>query len=96
VGQIPGTGQLRLEAVKSVVDTFPDLLAQQPANVDLKYDAALIYRRCANLYRVLGRLGDAKPLYDQSREIMEKLVAEKAPEEHQPSDGFTTFSTRQK
>ncbi len=73
-GQIPGTGQLRLDAVKSVVKTFPDLLAQQPDNPDLKYDAALIYRRCANLYRVLGRLDKAKPLYDQSREIMNKLV----------------------
>ena len=81
-GQIPGTGQLRLDAVKSVVDKFPDLLAQQPDNPDLKYDAALIYRRCANLYRVLGKLDEAKPLYDQSREIMEKLVAEKAPKEH--------------
>ena len=80
-GQIPGTGQLRLDAVKSVVKTFPDLLAQQPDNPDLKYDAALIYRRCANLYRVLGRLDEAKPRYDQSREIMEKLVAEKAPQE---------------
>jgi len=75
-GQIPGTGQLRLDAVKSVVDKFPALLAQQPDNPDLKYDAALIYRRCANLYRVLGKLGEAKPLYDQSREIMEKLVTE--------------------
>jgi tetratricopeptide (TPR) repeat protein len=73
-GSIPGTGTLRLDAVKSVVDKFPDLLAQQPANPDLKYDAALIYRRCANLYRVLGRLDEAKPLYDQSREIMEKLI----------------------
>ena len=80
-GQIPGTGQLRLDAVKSVVDEFPDLIAQQPDDPDLKYDAALIYRRCANLYRVLGRLDEAKPLYDQSREIMEKLVAEKAPQE---------------
>ena len=81
-GSIPGTGTLRLDAVKSVVDKFPDLLAQQPANPDLKYDAALIYRRCANLYRVLGRLDEAKPLYDQSLEIMKKLVAEKAPKEH--------------
>ena len=81
-GQIPGTGQLRLDAVKSVVDTFPDLIAQQPDNPDLKYDAALIYRRCANLYRLLGKLEAAKPLYDQSREIMEKLVAEKAPKEY--------------
>ncbi|MEI8317898.1 MAG: serine/threonine-protein kinase [Planctomycetia bacterium] len=75
-GQIPGTGQLRLDAVKSVVDKFPDLLAQQPDNPDLKYDAALIYRRCANLYRVLGKLDEAAPRYEQSREIMEKLVAE--------------------
>jgi len=81
-GSIPGTGTLRLDAVKSVVDKFPDLMAQQPDNPDLKYDAALIYRRCANLYRVLGRLDEAKPLYEQSREIMEKLVAEKAPKEH--------------
>jgi tetratricopeptide (TPR) repeat protein len=73
-GSIPGTGTLRLDAVKSVVDKFPDLIAQQPGNPDLKYDAALIYRRCANLYRVLGRLDEAKPLYDQSREIMNKLV----------------------
>jgi eukaryotic-like serine/threonine-protein kinase len=73
-GSIPGTGTLRLDAVKSVVDKFPDLIAQQPANPDLKYDAALIYRRCANLSRVLGRLDEAKPLYDQSREIMEKLI----------------------
>jgi len=73
-GSIPGTGQLRLDAVKSVVDKFPDLMTQQPENPDLKYDAALIYRRCANLYRVLGRLEEAKPLYDQSREIMEKLI----------------------
>lgn len=77
-GQIPGTGQLRLDAVKSVVDKFPALIEQQPDNPDLKYDAALIYRRCANLYRVLGRLDEAKPRYDQSREIMEKLVAEKS------------------
>ena len=81
-GQIPGTGQLRLDAVKSVVDKFPDLIAQQPDNSDLKYDAALIYRRCANLYRVLGRLDEAKPRYDQSREIMNKLVAERAPKKH--------------
>jgi len=81
-GSIPGTGTLRLDAVQSVVDKFPDLIKQQPANADLKYDAALIYRRCANLYRVLGRLDEAKPLYDQSREIMERLVAEQAPEEH--------------
>jgi tetratricopeptide (TPR) repeat protein len=81
-GSIPGTGTLRLDAVKSVVDKFPDLIAQQPGNPDLKYDAALIYRRCANLHRVLGRLDEAKPLYDQSREIMKKLVAEKAPKEH--------------
>ena len=75
-GQIPGTGQLRLDAVQNVVDKFPNLLAQQPDNPDLKYDAALIYRRCANLYRVLGKLNEAKPLYEKSREIMEKLVAE--------------------
>ena len=81
-GQIPGTGQLRLDAVKSVVDKFPDLIAQQPDNSDLKYDSALIYRRCANLYRVLGRLDEAKPRYDQSREIMNKLVAERAPKKH--------------
>jgi tetratricopeptide (TPR) repeat protein len=73
-GTIPGTGALRLEAIQSVVDKFPDLIAQQPDNPDLKYDAALIYRRCANLSRVLGRLDEAKPLYEQSREIMEKLV----------------------
>ena len=73
-GQIPGTGQLRLDAVKSVVDKFPNLHAQQPDNPDLKYDAALIYRRCANLYRVLGKLNEAKPLYDQSREIMNTLI----------------------
>ena len=75
-GKIPGTGTLRLDAVKSVVKKFPDLIEQQPDNPDLKYDAALIYRRCANLYRLLGKLDEAKPLYDQSREIMEKLVAE--------------------
>jgi len=75
-GKIPGTGTLRLDAVKSVVEKFPDLIEQQPDNPDLKYDAALIYRRCANLYRLLGKLDEAKPLYDQSREIMEKLVAE--------------------
>ena len=61
-GTIPGTGALRLEAVQSVVDKFPDLIAQQPDNPDLKYDAALIYRRCANLSRVLGRLDEAKQL----------------------------------
>ena len=81
-GQIPGTGPLRLDAVQSVVDKFPALIAQQPANPDLKYDAALIYRRCANLYRVLGKLNEAKPLYEKSREIMEKLVAEQAPKEY--------------
>ncbi|MCY3016172.1 MAG: serine/threonine-protein kinase [Planctomycetota bacterium] len=81
-GSIPGTGQLRLDAVQSVVDKFPDLIAQQPDNPDLKYDAALIYRRCANLYRVLGKLNEAKPLYEKSRGIMEKLVAEKAPKEY--------------
>lgn len=74
-GTIPGTGTLRLDAVRSVVDTFPELIAQQPDNPELRYDAALIYRRCANLYRVLGRLDEATPLYDRSREIIEKLVA---------------------
>jgi hypothetical protein len=40
-GQIPGTGQLRLDAVKSVVDKFPALLAQQPANHRVRRPAAL-------------------------------------------------------
>jgi hypothetical protein len=38
-------------------------------------------RTGANLYRVLGWLDEAKPPYDQSQGIMEKLVAEQASKE---------------
>lgn len=71
---IPGTGELRLAAVQNVVEKFPAILAQQPDNPELQYDAAVIYRRCANLNRVLGKLDDATPLYDRSREIIRTLI----------------------
>ena len=80
-GTIPGTGVLRRDAVQGVVDKFPELLAQQPDNPDLRYDAALIYRRCANLYRVLGELATAAPLYERSRELIEKLASAHPSEE---------------
>ena len=73
-GMIPGTGAMRLAAVHNVVEKFPAILAQQPENPELQYDAALIYRRCANLYRLLGKLDEATPLYDLSREIMRSLI----------------------
>ncbi len=79
-GQIPGTGQLRLDAVKSVVDKVPALLAQQPDNPDLKYDAALIYRRCANLYRVLGldaaTAAEGEKLESEALDKLRALLAE--------------------
>ena len=73
-GGIPGTGRMRLGAVQHVVDEFPMILAQQPDDPDLQYDAALIYRRCGNLHRLLGELDDAAPLYDRSRELMDTLI----------------------
>ncbi len=71
---IPGTAALRLDAVRNVVEEYPLLLAQQADNPGLQYDAALIDRRCANLFRVLGVLEEAAPLYDRSRGLMKTLV----------------------
>jgi tetratricopeptide (TPR) repeat protein len=81
-GSIPGTGVLRLAAVQSVVDKFPELIAQQPDDPELQYDAALIYRRCANLYRLLQKLDEAAPLYEQSRKLMQMLIEQHPQVEH--------------
>ena len=79
--KVPGTAELRLDAVKKVLDEYPKLIEQQPDDPDLRYDAALLDRSCANLYRVLGKLPEAKPLYDRSRERLDALVAS------HPTDG---------
>ena len=66
--------------MKSVVDKVPALLAQQPDNPDLKYDAALIYRRCANLYRVLGldaaTAAEGEKLESEALDKLRALLAE--------------------
>ena len=72
--KIPGTAELRLDAVRKVLDEYPKLIEQQPDDPDLRFDASILDRSCANLFRVLGKLGDAKPLYDRSRERLDALV----------------------
>jgi len=73
--EVPGTAELRLEAVRKVLEEYPQLIAQQPDDRDLRYDAATLDRRCANLFRTLGRLEDAKQLYDRSRDKLDALLA---------------------
>lgn len=72
--EVPGTAELRLEAVRKVLDEYPALIEQQPDDPDLRYDAALLDRRCANLYRTLGRLDDAKPLYERAGAEIRSLL----------------------
>ncbi|MFM8570672.1 MAG: serine/threonine protein kinase [Pirellula sp.] len=77
---IPGTGPLRLEAVSKVTDMFPGIIALQPSDPDVSFDAAEIYRSCANLYRLLGNTTQAQVLYDESKELNSPLI-EKYPRE---------------
>ena len=72
--KIPGTAELRLDAVRKVLKEYPKLIEQQPDDPDLQFDAAMLDRRCANLYRVLDKLEDSKTLYDTSRARMAELL----------------------
>lgn len=72
--RVPGTAELRLDAVRKVLDEYPALIEQQPDDLQLQLDAASLDRSCANLFRTLGRLGEARALYDRARAAMEDLV----------------------
>lgn len=78
---IPGTAELRLEAVQQVLEEFPGIIAQQPDDADLRFDAARLDRSCANLYRTLGRHDEAERLYTSSRRAIDDLIA------RHPEDG---------
>jgi tetratricopeptide (TPR) repeat protein len=64
--QIPHFEEVRLEMVQLAVDRYRALLADQPDDVSLAADAAQAFHRCANLYRMVGRLESAKGLYDEA------------------------------
>jgi eukaryotic-like serine/threonine-protein kinase len=64
--QIPGFEDVRIEMVTLAVNRYRQLLRQQSDDLALSADAAMAFRRCANLYRMVGRFEPAKGLYDEA------------------------------
>jgi eukaryotic-like serine/threonine-protein kinase len=64
--QIPGFEDVRIEMVTLAVNRYRQLLAQEPDDVALAADAAMAFRRCANLHRMVGKFDSAKDLYDEA------------------------------
>ena len=71
---IPGTAEIRLQAVAKVLEEYPSIVAGQPYDADMHFQAAALFRRCANLYRTLGFDERAESLYARSRETLEGLI----------------------
>ena len=72
---IPGFEEVRLEMGDLAVARYRALLAQQPSDNSLAADAALAFRRSANLYRMVGRSEPAQKLYDDAIDRLRKLVS---------------------
>jgi serine/threonine-protein kinase len=73
--EIPGFEDVRLEMVKLAVERYRQLLIQQPDDLALSADAAMAFRRCANLYRMVGQFEPAKRLYDEAMKRFAKVAA---------------------
>jgi len=63
---VPGFEDIRLQMVNLAVERYRALLAQQPDDPALEADAAMAFRRCANLYRMVGQTAEAQKLYDEA------------------------------
>jgi len=79
---LPQFEPLRVEMVDQAVGLYRRLLEQQPRDVSLRFDAALSFRRSANLYRMVNRFDQARQLYRDSAALMEDIRRE------QPRDEF--------
>jgi tRNA A-37 threonylcarbamoyl transferase component Bud32 len=73
--QIPGFEDVRLDMVNLAVERYRDLLTRQPQDAGLSADAAAAFRRCANLYRMVGKSEPAKKLYDEAIDRLQQLAA---------------------
>jgi serine/threonine protein kinase len=73
--EIPGFEDVRLEMVKLAVDKYRSLVAQQPNDTMLGADAALAFRRCGNLYRMMGDFNAATLLHDEAVRNLRQLSA---------------------
>lgn len=73
--QIPQFESVRIEMVELAVNQYRQLLKQQPDDRPLLSDAAMAFRRCANLYRMVGRFELAEPLHAEAIDLMKRSVA---------------------
>ena len=64
--QIPGFEDVRLEMVNLAANRYRGLITQQPSDAELMADAAMAFRRCANLYRMIGEFERAAESYSEA------------------------------
>jgi serine/threonine protein kinase len=64
--QVPEFEPVRQEMMDLAVKRYRDLLRQQPDDDALHADAAMAFRRSANLYRMTGRTAEARAVYGEA------------------------------
>ena len=72
--EIPQFESVRIQMVELAVSRYRELLQQQPTDASLRSDAAMAYRRCANLYRMVGQFAEASELYAEAAAILKELL----------------------
>jgi len=70
---LPQFEPLRVEMVDQAVSLYRQLLEQQPQDAALRSDAAMVFRRSANLYRMINRFDRAQALYRESMTLADDL-----------------------
>ena len=77
--EVPGFEPVRQEMLNLAVKRYRELLRQQPDDIALYSDAAQAFRRSANLYRMTGRIAEARAVYADAiaaaREVVRKQPA---------------------
>lgn len=71
---IPQFEEIRKDLVDLAVKRYREFLAIQPDNEKLQFDAAVINQRSAGLYRMMNQFAAARPLYEESIGLYQKLL----------------------
>jgi tetratricopeptide (TPR) repeat protein len=73
--QIPGFEEVRLEMANLAADRYRRLLVGQQNEPALLADAGTAFRRCANLYRMVGRFEPASDHYNEAMQCLDQASA---------------------
>ena len=72
--QVPQFEPLRLEMINKAVEHYRTLLPQSPNDAQLQMDAAMAFRRAANIHRMMNQFDAAKPLYAEAHALLDAVL----------------------